>query len=107
LTLVDEAGVYHLNRKPETVPERVRRLQHEARVLACEEIELLRRTLAQAVDQAEAMRDGGDAFPVGAREQARKLAAELPLIMQTLQAISVRTLAELDPSPAPPVWADR
>jgi hypothetical protein len=107
LTLVDEAGVYHLNRKPETVNERVRRLQREAKVLACEEVEILRRTLAQAVGQAEAIRDGGDAFPVGVREQARRLAADLPLTMQTLQAISERTLADLDDAPAPPFWADR
>ncbi len=107
LTLVDEAGVYHLNRKPETVAERVRRLQLEARVLACEEIEILRRTLLQAVEQAEALRDGGDAFPVGAREQARRLADDLPLVIQTLQAISERTLSSLDAKPAPPVWSGR
>lgn len=104
LRLVENDGVYELGRKPETIPDRVRRLQQEAQVLACEEVEALRLILAEAVAKAEAVRDGGDIFPVGVREQARQLAASLPLTMQTLQALSERRLREVTGAPAPPVW---
>lgn len=104
LRLVENNGVYELGRKPETVPERVRRLQAEAQVLACEEVEMLRLILGEAVAKAEAIRDGGEAFPVGVREQARQLADALPLTMQTLQALSERHLRQVTGGPAPPVW---
>jgi len=104
LRLVENDGVYELGRRPETVPERVRRLQQEAQILACEEVEALRLILGEAVAKAEAIRDGGDIFPVGVREQARQLAAALPLTMQTLQALSERRLRQVTGEPAPPVW---
>jgi hypothetical protein len=104
LRLVGNDGVYELGRKPETVPERVRRLQQEAQILACEEVEALRLILGEALAKAEAIRDGGDIFPVGVREQARQVAAGLPLTMQTLQALSERRLRAVTGGPAPPVW---
>lgn len=104
LRLVEANGVYDLGRKPETVPERARRLQQEAQVLACEEVEMLRLMLGEAVAKAEAIRDGGEIFPVGVREQARQLADALPLTMQTLQALSERRLRDVAGGPAPPVW---
>ena len=57
LKLVQPGEVYELGRRPETLSERVRRMHAEAQVLACEEVDLLRATLQQAVSQAEAIRD--------------------------------------------------
>jgi hypothetical protein len=104
LRVVDGDVVYDLGRTPETVPQRARRLMQEAQVLACEEVEMLRRTLADSVRQAEAIRDGGEIFPIGVREQARQLADSLPTIIQTLQALSERRLREVTHEPVPPVW---
>ncbi|HEY8618246.1 hypothetical protein [Phenylobacterium sp.] len=104
LRVVDGDVVYDLGRRPESVPERARRLMHEAQVLACEEVEQLRASLGESLRQAEAIRDGGDIFPVGVREQARQLAEALPLAMQTLQALSERRLREITGAPVPPVW---
>ena len=105
LKLVQPGEIYELGRRPETLSERVRRMHAEAQVLACEEVDLLRATLQQAVSQAEAIRDCPELFPSGVREQARQLAAGLPLVMQTLQALSQRRLSEVSNDPAPPVWA--
>lgn len=107
LRVVDSGQIYELGRKPETLTERVRRMQREAQILACEEVDMLRTTLAQAVEQAEAIRDGGGVFPVGVREEARQLIEALPLVMQNLQSLSERHLRDVSGEPMPPVWADR
>jgi hypothetical protein len=86
-----EAEIYDLMRKPETTVERVRRLQLEARALAVEEVETLERMLLQAAALAEEIAGGGDAYPVGARELASRLAADLPSRAETLKAIVTRT----------------
>lgn len=96
--------VYDFGRAPESVPERARRLMQEAQVLACEEVEMLRQSLADSMQRAEAIRDGGEIFPIGVREQARQLADNLPNVMQTLQALSERHLREITHEPVPPVW---
>jgi hypothetical protein len=41
---------------------------------------------------AKEIADGGDAYPVGARELAGRLAADLPAKADTLKAIVGRTL---------------
>jgi hypothetical protein len=107
LRVVDTGQIYELGRKPETLTERVRRMQREAQILACEEVDMLRATLIQAVEQAEAIRDGGDVFPVGVREEARQLVDALPLVMQNLQSLSERSLRDVSGAPMPPVWKDR
>jgi hypothetical protein len=104
LRVVDGDVVYDFGRTPESVPQRARRLLQEAQVLACEEVELLRNTLSESVRQAEAIRDGGEIFPIGVREQARRLAEDLPLIVATLQALSERHLMDVTREPVPPVW---
>ncbi|HBV12106.1 MAG TPA: hypothetical protein DEB60_03140 [Brevundimonas sp.] len=65
-----EAEVYDLMRAPETTAERVKRLQAEARALAIEQVEALEAALCKAADMAREIADGGDAYPVGARELA-------------------------------------
>ncbi|MGZ9098493.1 MAG: hypothetical protein ACXW3O_02200 [Brevundimonas sp.] len=87
-----ESEIYDLMRAPETTSDRVRRLQMEARALAVEQVEALERVLKQAADMAREIADGGDAYPVGARELAGRLAADLPARAETLKAIVSRTI---------------
>lgn len=92
LRLVGEAEIYDLMRAPETTADRVRRLQMEARALALEEVEALEKLLIAAAAKARAVADGGDAYPVGARELASRLAADLPAKAETISAIVARSV---------------
>jgi len=87
-----ESEIYDLMRAPETTSDRVKRLQMEARALAVEQVEAFEKVLMQASAMAEEIAQGGDAYPVGARELAGRLASELPAKARTLKAIVVRTL---------------
>jgi hypothetical protein len=86
-----ESELYNLSRGPDTVAERVRRLQEGARLLAREEIEAFEKLLISAAKMADTIAKGGDAYPVGVRAMAEQLAEELPLRVQGLQAIVERT----------------
>ena len=85
-----ESAVYDLMRAPETTADRVKRLQMEAHSLALEEIEALEKLLLDAAAKAKAIADGGDAYPVGAREIAVRLSADLPTKAETLRMILSR-----------------
>ncbi len=85
-----EAAIYDLMRAPETTGERVKRLQLEAHALALEEIEQLERLLLQAAEKAKEIAGGGDAYPVGAREIASRIAADLPTRAETIKTIVSR-----------------
>ena len=87
-----EAAVYDLMRQPETTSERVKRLQLEARALAVEQVEALEKVLLQAAAMAREIADGGDAYPVGARELASRLSSDLPTKAETLKAIVSRAI---------------
>ena len=87
-----DAEIYDLMRAPETTSDRVRRLQLEARALAVEQVEALERVLMDASRMAKEIADGGDAYPVGARELAGRLSADLPARAETLKAIVSRSL---------------
>lgn len=87
-----EAEVYDLMRAPSTTADRVKRLQMEARALAVEQIEALEKLLLQASAMAQEIADGGEAYPVGARELAGRLASDLPARAQTLKAVASRSL---------------
>jgi hypothetical protein len=91
LRLVAESEVYDLMKPTATTAERVKRLQAEARALALEEVELLDRLLVQAADKAREIAEGGEAYPVGARELASRLAADLPMKAGTIKAIVARS----------------
>ena len=82
-----EAEIYDLMKAPETTADRVKRLQLEAHALALEEIEGLEKLLLEAAARAKAIADGGDAYPVGAREIASRLAADLPTKAETIKTI--------------------
>ena len=95
LTVVpDEAQtveVYNLSRGPETTTLRVRRLQREARLLAREQIEAMGRDLDDLAQRALEIADGGEAYAVGVREMASRLASDLPQKAQSLRAILERS----------------
>jgi len=74
----------------ETLTQRVKRLQAEAKALASQQIGALEQKLIEVAQLAEEIADGGDAYPVGAREIARRLAEEAPQKAQTLHAIAHR-----------------
>jgi len=82
-----EAEIYDLMRAPETTAERVKRLQLEAHALALEEIEALEKLLLDAAAKAREIAAGGEAYPVGARELASRLAADLPTKAETMKTI--------------------
>lgn len=90
LRLVAEAEVYDLMKAPATIAERVKRLQAEARALALEEVEALERLLVEAAAKASEIASGGEAYPVGARELASRLAEDLPMKAETIKAIVSR-----------------
>jgi hypothetical protein len=72
---------------PETPAERIRRLQAEAQGLAREQIDALHKGMLGLARLAEEVAEGGDAYPVGAREIARRMVDDLGQRAQTLQAI--------------------
>ena len=82
-----ESEVYELMKAPTSTAERVKRLQAEARALALEQVEALERALLAAAELAREISEGGDAYPVGAREMAGRLVADLPAKAETIKAI--------------------
>lgn len=71
----------------ESVTDKIKRLQTEARALAREQINALEAKLEEAAALAAEIAVGGEAYPVGARELARKFAEDTPKTVQTLEAI--------------------
>lgn len=76
IKLVEE-GVYELGAKPESLGERVVRLQQEAKTLAREQVETFQRELRHAAELGRQIADGGDAYPVGLRELSSRLSDDL------------------------------
>jgi hypothetical protein len=72
---------------PESPSERIRRLQQEAQALAREQIEEMQRAMLALGKLAVEVAEGGEAYPVGAREVARRLVDEVSQRGQTLAAI--------------------
>ena len=77
--------------KPETVAQRVRRLQTEARELAKDHIRALSEAILSAEQLAAEIAEGGDAYPPGIRDLARRFAEDAGARVQTLEAISARS----------------
>jgi hypothetical protein len=72
---------------PARAADRIRKLQAEAQALARGQIEDLNLSMVALARQAEEIAEGGEAYPVGARELARRLVEEVGARAQTLQAI--------------------
>jgi hypothetical protein len=77
--------------EPDSPADRIRRLQNEARTLAREHIELLVSALAEVTRLSGEIADGGELYPVGARELSRRLAEDSGHHVLTLTAIVDRT----------------
>lgn len=75
----------------EALRDRVQRLQNEARGIAREHVLALEHALVAVTQLAAEIADGGDAYPVGARELARQLVGECAGRASTLDAILSRT----------------
>lgn len=75
----------------ETVAQRVRRLQAEARMLAKDHIKSLTAALEQVEQLAAEIAEGGDAYPVGCRDLCRRLVEDCEARVLTLEAIVARS----------------
>jgi hypothetical protein len=87
----DGAELYNLSKGPESVADRVKRLQADAHMLAREEVQALENQLRAAVAKANEIAKGGEAYPAGVRELAERMADDIEGRAQTLQAIVERT----------------
>ncbi|HEY3814992.1 MAG TPA: hypothetical protein VGL66_17370 [Caulobacteraceae bacterium] len=87
LTLVPPEAELVPDAVPETAADRIRKLQAEAQALARGEIEQLHASMAALALQAGAIAEGGEAYPVGARELSRRLVEEVGQRAHILQAI--------------------
>ena len=76
--------------KPETVAERVRRLQAEAKQLAKDHIHAFTAAISDVERMAAEIAEGGDAYPAGVRDLARRFAEDAEARVQTLEAITAR-----------------
>lgn len=74
----------------ESLSARIRALQEEARGLAREHIVALEAALVEVERLAAEIAAGGDAYPAGVRDIARRLAEDCELKAQTIEAISGR-----------------
>ena len=81
-----------LNDQPEPVAARVRRLQTEARQLARSHVEAFTAALAQAQAMADEIANGGEAYPAGVRDLARRFAEDTEARVQTLATIAGRSI---------------
>jgi hypothetical protein len=77
--------------KSESVAERVRRLQAEAKQLAKDHIKSLVQQIADLEVMAAEIADGGESYPPGVRDIARRLVEDCDSRIQTLEAIVART----------------
>ncbi|WP_372784146.1 hypothetical protein [Phenylobacterium sp.] len=76
--------------RTETVAERVRRLQAEAKQLAKDHVHALSAAIMNAEAIAAEIADGGDAYPPGIRDLARRFVEDAEARVQTLEAIASR-----------------
>ncbi len=91
LAVVATNDLKSVSPKTETVAERVRRLQAEARQLAKDHVKALTAAMIDLEQLAAEIADGGDAYAPGVRDMARRLVEDLESRVQTLEAISART----------------
>jgi hypothetical protein len=71
----------------ETAAQRAKRLMAEARQAAEEQVQAMEASLADIIAMAAEIAEGGEAYPVGVRELARRLVEETQGRLQTLAAI--------------------
>lgn len=76
--------------RSEALSARVKRLQAEARGLAHEHIAALVAALHEAEVLAAEIAQGGEAYPAGVRDIARRLADDVEMKVAAIEAISAR-----------------
>lgn len=76
--------------KPETVAQRVRRLQAEAKSAAREQIDAMLSAMEAARVEALEVAIGGDAYPAGVRDLAKRFVDDVEGRMQTLAQIMAK-----------------
>ena len=91
LNAADDSEVYVLGRGPETRAERIRRMQSNARALAREQVEAMTEAMHQVSRMAEEISTGGEAYPVGVRELASRLKADLEGQAKLVETLLART----------------
>lgn len=74
-----------------SLAERIERLQTQARNLARDHIAALENAVAEVERLSGEIADGGEAYPVGVREIARRLAAECEASGNTIKALAGRS----------------
>lgn len=89
LSVVTTNGVATV-RAEDTISQRVRRLQAEAKGLAHEHVLALRAALQMVEALSADIAVGGEAYPVGVRDIARRLAEDVGAKAQTLELLSGR-----------------
>jgi len=87
---VKKSEVVSLARGAESATDRIRRLQWEASMLAAEQAEQFGADLAAMATRAMEIAEGGDAYPVGVRELAGRIAADLQIKAKALLTIQHR-----------------
>lgn len=75
---------------PTKLSDQVRQLQAEAKRLAGEHIEILRANLLQTQQIADEIAQGGDAYPPGVRDLARRLNEDSVAKALLIQGIMAR-----------------
>jgi hypothetical protein len=76
--------------RAEAISDRIRRLQNEAKGLAREHIKALEAALLTVERLSAEIAEGGDAYPVGVRELASRIAEDAEHKVQTIEAIASR-----------------
>ena len=71
----------------ETLSARIQRLQRETRVMAVEHIKALEAAIDEVARLAAEVADGGEAYPVGARELSRQMLGDYQGRRRALDAI--------------------
>ena len=74
----------------ETVAQRIRRLQTDARALATDHVRTLTSAIADAQRIAAEIAEGGDAFPAGIRDLARRFVDDAEARVQTITSLNGR-----------------
>lgn len=83
--------VVALRSPPEaSVSERIRRLQNEGRSLVCEHVRALETALGEVERLSKEIAGGGELYPPGVREIARRLTEDAETKAQALEAIMAR-----------------
>jgi hypothetical protein len=85
-----KSEVVPIARGPESTTERIRRLQWEASVLAAEQAESFGADMIAMSMRALEIAEGGEAYPVGVRELAARIAADLQIRAKALLTIQQR-----------------